>query len=692
MRLTGLFAAVVCAPLLMGALAAPGFAGNDGHGSDYRGNDGRGNDSRGGGDRGHDHHDNDDRWDDHDGHSGNKGIKPIKHFPEPETFTKRIYTVPNPFISWEGSDVRPRDWPARTAQFKQIMQHYETGYMPSTEGITVSLEVTKPQSSYTLATGAGTAQVTVYKDGIAAEHKINISFFLPDPANPNFPPPRKGYPVVLNTGTSVAGFSDLAAVYGIATIGINVRDIDSGDNETGSYVANGRAGVVNDIFDLVSMMPDASRTAFSAGLVNGRWLPPYINTPGDPNAPSLMLSQAWGIGRVIDALQADNEKPVAERAINVNPLKSALSGISRLGKLTLVAGAFDPRIAVVNIVSSGSGGVVIDRFQSPDVNERQSLGLEPSWGYDYPLNKKYYYVKITNQSTVDTTWRADAVLPAEALIDPRGRLDGGTTTSSLYQADGDYLDFASGLKVADGQVNPLATGVNASTTTGVGHGGNIKPGFAVINFGIQTGAGAEQGHNQGTQNFTDVRWGYGAWFSPRFRQWPILPQFADVDIIKRVNRGEYGYIITEPFDQHFLMGMIAPRAMLIQDGYLSNNTNPEGTYFGYLAAREIYRFLGVPEKLGLNMHLINHANPLREKYELGEFMTAVFKDRDLDPKFHIQPFPINDPRSLFDYKKLDWAAPGHDSLKKQVERLRMSERDRPRVSVRADSDRESCRD
>jgi hypothetical protein len=204
MRLTGLFAAVVCAPLLIGALAAPGFAGDDSHGSDYRGNEG-------GGDRGHDHHDNDDRGGDHDGHSGNKGVKPIKHFPEPETFTKRLYTVPNPFISWEGSDVRPRNWPARTAQFKQIIQHYETGYMPSTEGITVSLEVTKPQSSYTLATGAGTAQVIVYKDGIAAEHKINISFFLPDPADPNFPPPRKGYPVVLNTGTSVAGFSDLRA-------------------------------------------------------------------------------------------------------------------------------------------------------------------------------------------------------------------------------------------------------------------------------------------------------------------------------------------------------------------------------------------------------------------------------------------------------------------------------------------------
>ena len=623
--------------------------------------------------------------------AGGGGIKPIKELPEPESFTKRLVAIPDPFKSWEGTAVTPARWPARVAQFRQIMQHYETGYLPSTKGISVSLEVTTPQTSYTAASGAGAALVTVYKDGVPAATKIRISFFLPDPASPRWPAPRKGYPVVLNTSTSVSGFFNLAAEFGIATVGINVRDIDSGDNETGSYVANGRAGVVNDIFNIVAMMPDASRTAYSAGLVDGRWLPPYINAPGDPNAPSLMLSQAWGISRVLDALQDDSRLPVAERLINVNPLKSALTGISRLGKMTLVAGAFDSRIAVVNPVSSGSGGTVIDRFHSAAVNERQSLGLEPSMGYTYPLNKKYYYTRIKDRTIWDNTWSADAVLPSEALIDPNGRRDGGTTPTSTFQTVEDYRDFVAGLKVAVGATNPLGTGANATTTTGIGHGDNIKPGYAVINFGIQTGAGAEQGQNQGTQNFADVRWGYGSWFNPRFRDWPVPVDLDNVDIIKRVNRGEYGYFNTEPFDQHFLMGMIAPRALLLQDGYLSNNTNPEGTYVGYLAAREIYRFLDVPERIGLNIHLINHANPLREQIELGEFMTAVFKNADLNPKFHVQPFPINDPRSLYDYEKLNWAAPGYKSLKKQVDKLGMDDTDTPAVSVRAEPNKRKGR-
>jgi hypothetical protein len=281
----------------------------------------------------------------------------------------------------------------------------------------------------------------------------------------------------------------------------------------------------------------------------------------------------------------------------------------------------------------------------------------------------------------DNTFRADAVLPAEALIDPLGRRDGGTTATSGFQGNEDYRDFASGLKVADGEVNPLATGANSGTTTGVGHGNNIKPGFAVINFGIQTGAGAEQGHNQGTQNFADVRWGYGSWFTPRFRNWQVPPDLNDVDIVKRVNRGEYGYTVTTPFDQHFLMAMIAPRALLLQDGYLSNNTNPEGTYLGYLAAREVYRFLDAQTQVGLNMHLINHANPLREQMELGEFMTAIFAGKKPDPKFSIQPFPLNDPRSMYDYRKLDWAAPGYKTVKQQVDEAR------PGASVYADTAR-----
>lgn len=600
-------------------------------------------------------------------------IAPITEFPEPEAFTEILASLPNPFISWEGTQVTPDTWPARAEQLEQIIAYYMHGTMPSTEGITTSLAITKPQEGYGAKECEGLAEITVYKDGVAAPTTIKLAYLLPDPAV--YPAPEDGYPVMLTnysgwfpgTPPSVNNFYVLPASFGIAVLAVDVKSIDSGDNEQGSYKGADRAGVVNELFDTLSMMPDGSRTEYSAGNVDNRWLPPYISpeNPGDPDAPSLMITQTWGLGRVLDALEADMAKPAGERLLNLSAAKSGNTGMSRLGKLALVAGAFEPRFAVVNPVSSGSGGVVIDRFTSIAVNEQQYLGLEPSMGGEYPINKYYYYVKI--EEAVEGTYRATAVLPADALIDPAGRLDGGTTAASEYQTFNDFNDFISGIKVAEGELNPYAKDDAALLTTGVGHGDNIKPGYAVINFGIQTGEGIEQGWHQGTQNYCDVRWGYGCWFSPRFRQWPILEQFGNVDIIKRANRGEYGYLATVPFDQHYLIGMIAPRGLLIQDGYMSNNTSPEGTYFGYLAGREIYRFLGAENKIGLNMHLINHANPLREIYELGEFMLSVLNDQPLDEKFSYQPFPINDPRSLYDYAKLDWAAPGYDSLKTQVE-------------------------
>lgn len=42
----------------------------------------------------------------HDGDRGKRRITPIRHLAEPEDFTKRRYSLPDPFTSWEGIEVR----------------------------------------------------------------------------------------------------------------------------------------------------------------------------------------------------------------------------------------------------------------------------------------------------------------------------------------------------------------------------------------------------------------------------------------------------------------------------------------------------------------------------------------------------------------------------------------------------------
>ncbi len=74
-----------------------------------------------------------------------------------------------------------------------------------------------------------------------------------------------------------------------------------------------------------------------------------------------------------------------------------------------------------------------------------------------------------------------------------------------------------------------------------------------------------------------------------FPQWTI-PSFADFS--HRVDR--------LPFDQHWLIDLVAPRLFIAPDGLDDNATNTNALVQSYLAARPVYALLGVPEHLGIN--------------------------------------------------------------------------------------------
>ena len=70
---------------------------------------------------------------------------------------------------------------------------------------------------------------------------------------------------------------------------------------------------------------------------------------GTNSSVGAMSAWAWGVSRVIDALEV---LPSA----NINPKRLGVSGCSRNGKGALVAGALDDRIALTIPQESGSGG------------------------------------------------------------------------------------------------------------------------------------------------------------------------------------------------------------------------------------------------------------------------------------------------------------------------------------------------
>lgn len=74
----------------------------------------------------------------------------------------------------------------------------------------------------------------------------------------------------------------------------------------------------------------------------------------------------------------------------------------------------------------------------------------------------------------------------------------------------------------------------------------------------------------------------------------------------------YAFIDREneiPFDQHWLHALIAPRAMYAHAGRDDHWGNPDGERAAYDAARNVYEWLGAPDKLGLYIGGYNHYDP-----------------------------------------------------------------------------------
>lgn len=76
--------------------------------------------------------------------------------------------------------------------------------------------------------------------------------------------------------------------------------------------------------------------------------------PRKPDDWGALRAWGWGLSRLIDYFQQD-------KGSHVDPTKVGIEGVSRYGKAALVAEAFDPRVAVGFIGSSGEGGAKLHR-------------------------------------------------------------------------------------------------------------------------------------------------------------------------------------------------------------------------------------------------------------------------------------------------------------------------------------------
>jgi hypothetical protein len=114
------------------------------------------------------------------------------------------------------------------------------------------------------------------------------------------------------------------------------------------------------------------------------------------------------------------------------------------------------------------------------------------------------------------------------------------------------------------------------------------------------GAGCYRYQAQGSETIADILRNFPYWFHPRFAQF-----------IGRVER--------LPLDQHTVKALVAPRALLSTEALGDLWANPEGTQVTYLAAREVYRFLKVEERIGIWFREGEHEHSLADWQAMLDF-------------------------------------------------------------------------
>jgi Spy/CpxP family protein refolding chaperone len=116
-------------------------------------------------------------------------------------------------------------------------------------------------------------------------------------------------------------------------------------------------------FDTASVQADAGGNALRQGIIG-------LCNKGEPRKPDdwgSLRAWQWGISRLIDAFETHPE-------LKVDPKKVAVEGVSRYGKAAIVAEAFEPRVAVALVASSGEGGVKLHRHDFGEAVENLTGG------------------------------------------------------------------------------------------------------------------------------------------------------------------------------------------------------------------------------------------------------------------------------------------------------------------------------
>ena len=305
-------------------------------------------------------------FDDHQNMMDQLGVKALRHGPDPNNQATFDEAQANPYTNSlpdvlrmrDGTKVtRPDQWPARRAEIQEDFEREVFGRIPAnTPKVTWMVTATK------LGTNGGIPTVTRTLVGQVDNSRytnitVNIQASYTVPARATAP-----VPIMIEFG---GGFG-LGGPRPRGVVPLNgARTNAPGTNVAGA--GPGRRGG----FGGFGGEPAWHALAIAHGWGYGQIVPASIQADnnhltsgiiglvnqGQPRKPDdwgALRAWQWGVSRLIDYFEASPDSHVAATKVGIE-------GLSRYGKAAIVTEAFEPRIVVGLIGSSGEGGVKLHR-------------------------------------------------------------------------------------------------------------------------------------------------------------------------------------------------------------------------------------------------------------------------------------------------------------------------------------------
>jgi hypothetical protein len=271
-------------------------------------------------------------------------------FPEVKDLPVRK-EMPDVLTMWDGTKVTtPQQWQKRREEMKRILEHYELGHCPPPPGNVSGQDL----QSQTVRDGTIKFRLVHLKFGPGEKLGFDVAIFTPAQGDGPFP-------TIINPSFfATPGAAPIAT----ASNSPPARTVtpDSGASSFTNLLRRGYAIVT---YRYTQCGED------NANFRNSSFYPAY---PGYDWG--VVAGWAWGLSRVVDYLQT---QPLADKT------KLIALGHSRLGKLVMVATAFDERISMGAPAGSSGAGTGAYRFCGPGRGGKE--GIE-----DMTRKFPYYWV------------------------------------------------------------------------------------------------------------------------------------------------------------------------------------------------------------------------------------------------------------------------------------------------------------